>query len=347
MPRPDSPPATRRSDALANVARIVEVATRLLARDPDVSTGEIAAAAGVGRSTLYRHFETREALVDAVRRRARDQADADQSQSLRPPGELANTTVTPLSVPDVLDKVPPFLLGEQIVAEAQRLTGVESAALYLADLEGRLLRRLAGAPAFPAELAIRGSLGTEIPREAFGPIADAVQGKLPGAVVTPLSMRGRAVGILVVLGTPDDALRDLAREAAAALALADGYTDALQSVRRARPTSPAAEIQQNLLPARIVRISGATLAGNVLPGYEVGGDWFDIADNADGVWIGIADVAGDGPKAAGLAAVLLGAFRSARHQGAGPAGALALMHRTLDGVAGPEATAAVTVGRWN
>ncbi|MCW2999640.1 MAG: SpoIIE family protein phosphatase [Solirubrobacterales bacterium] len=342
---PDLPP--RRSDALANVARIVETAAAALGHDPDVSIGEIAQRAGVGRSTLYRHFETREALVEAVRRRARDIAETDEPQFMRPPGELANRTISPLSVPDVLNKVPPFQLGQQIVSEAQRLTGVQSAAIYLVDLQGRLLRKLAGASSFPQELDIQVGVGTEIPREAFDEVRDRVVRQLPGAVVTPLILRGRATGLLVVIGEGDDSLRDLAREAAVALALADDYTDALQTVRRARDTSPAAEIQQHLLPPRIVRVGGATLAGNVLPGYDVGGDWFDFADNADCVWLGIADVDGSGPKAAGLCAILLGAFRSARHQGEDPAGAIALMHEVLSSVSGSGSLASATVGCWN
>jgi serine phosphatase RsbU (regulator of sigma subunit) len=345
---PVHPP--RRSDALANVARIVQSAAELLGRDPDVSIGEIAHHAGVGRSTLYRHFETRELLLEAVRRRTRDIAETDQPQHLRPPGELANRAKTPLSVTDVLNKVPPHQLGEQIIAEAQRLDGVEAAALYLADLEGRVLRRLAGTRAFPEQLDVRAGVGAEIPREAFDEARDRVRDRLPGATVVPLVLRGRGTGVLVVLGEGHDALRDLAREAAAALALADEYTDALQSVRRARRTSPAAELQQQLLPPRIVRLGGATLAGNVLPGYEVGGDWFDFADNAEYVWIGIADVAGSGPRAAGLAAILLGAFRSARLEGEDPAGAMATMHEALVafGDLGDQRPAGgVTVGTWN
>jgi serine phosphatase RsbU (regulator of sigma subunit) len=345
-PGPTPTSGARRSDAVANVARILDAAEELLRRRPHVSIGEIAQYAGVGRSTLYRHFETREALVEAVRRRARDHAEHDHAPSLRPAGELANVAVTPLSVPDVLNKVAPFQLSEQIVAEAQRLDGTESAALYVADLAGIVLRKLAGAPAFPDELRIHGTIGTEIPREAYAPIRAAVTARLPGAVVTPLMLRGRAIGMLVVVGEENDSLRDLAREAAVALALADGYTDTLQTARRARPTSPAAEIQQNLLPARIHRLRGATLAGNVLPGYDVGGDWFDVADNADAVWLGIADVEGSGVHAAGLAAVLLGAFRSARHQGEDPAGAVALMHEVLLAT-GPEVTATTTIGCWN
>jgi TetR/AcrR family transcriptional regulator, mexCD-oprJ operon repressor len=56
----------QRADARRNVAAILEAATTCLARDPEVSVADIAAAAGVGRITLYGHFKTRAELVDAV-----------------------------------------------------------------------------------------------------------------------------------------------------------------------------------------------------------------------------------------------------------------------------------------
>ena len=59
--------------------------------------------------------------------------------------------------------------------------------------------------------------------------------------------------------------------------------------------TPAAEVQQHLLPPRIARIAGAQLAGTLLPTYEVGGDWFDFVENRDGAWLAIADAAGNGP----------------------------------------------------
>jgi len=54
------------------------------------------------------------------------------------------------------------------------------------------------------------------------------------------------------------------------------YTDSIEAARRRKPTSPAAEIQQNLFPPRIARIAGGQLAGVLLPSYDVGGDWFDF-----------------------------------------------------------------------
>src|SRR4051794_30910678 len=49
----------RRSDAEQNYAHIVETAVRLLKEDPDVGLDAIAASAGLGRATVYRHFRGR------------------------------------------------------------------------------------------------------------------------------------------------------------------------------------------------------------------------------------------------------------------------------------------------
>jgi AcrR family transcriptional regulator len=67
-------PAPRRADARRNVAAILTAAAACLARNPDTNMAEIAAAAGVGRMTLYGHFPTRAELVDAVLTRTVAQA---------------------------------------------------------------------------------------------------------------------------------------------------------------------------------------------------------------------------------------------------------------------------------
>ncbi|RDV44396.1 TetR family transcriptional regulator [Leifsonia sp. ku-ls] len=62
----ESTSGARRADAQRNRARILEVAYRAFADDPDVSLNAIAKLVGVGAGTLYRHFPTRESLLLAV-----------------------------------------------------------------------------------------------------------------------------------------------------------------------------------------------------------------------------------------------------------------------------------------
>jgi AcrR family transcriptional regulator len=71
-----TPVRQQRADARRNIAAILDAAVLCLTRDPDASIGEIAQAAGVGRVTLYGHFQTRADLVDAVLTRTVTQADA-------------------------------------------------------------------------------------------------------------------------------------------------------------------------------------------------------------------------------------------------------------------------------
>jgi AcrR family transcriptional regulator len=56
---------------------VIEAALDLLAEDPDASMQEIADASGLGRTTVYRHFPTREGLFAALLDRAIEQAWLD------------------------------------------------------------------------------------------------------------------------------------------------------------------------------------------------------------------------------------------------------------------------------
>ncbi len=59
-----------RKDAARNREAILDAAVGVLGSDPDAGVDEIAAAAGVSRATLYRHFGTREEILDVLREEA-------------------------------------------------------------------------------------------------------------------------------------------------------------------------------------------------------------------------------------------------------------------------------------
>ena len=85
-----APARAQRSDAARTRERLVEVASDAFAREGvDASLERIAKGAGVGVGTLYRHFPTRDALVEAVFRRNVEAvvADADELLATKPPGE--------------------------------------------------------------------------------------------------------------------------------------------------------------------------------------------------------------------------------------------------------------------
>ena len=59
-----------RADAQRNVERILDAAVDALGDDVDASMTQVARRAGVARATVYVHYPTREALIEAVRERS-------------------------------------------------------------------------------------------------------------------------------------------------------------------------------------------------------------------------------------------------------------------------------------
>ncbi|GEL93979.1 TetR/AcrR family transcriptional regulator [Cellulomonas composti] len=85
-----------RADAARNRRKVLDAATELFdEQGTDASLEEVARRAGVGVGTLYRHFPTRLALIEAVYRASVDQfvARADELSATRPAGEALDEWV--------------------------------------------------------------------------------------------------------------------------------------------------------------------------------------------------------------------------------------------------------------
>jgi AcrR family transcriptional regulator len=91
MLRKQAAPAVRkpRADAQRNRERILEVAKLAFTRDgAEATMDDIGRQAGIGPGTLYRHFPTREALIEAVYRSA--------VEKLAAAGERFSATMPPV-----------------------------------------------------------------------------------------------------------------------------------------------------------------------------------------------------------------------------------------------------------
>jgi hypothetical protein len=269
---------------------------------------------------LYWHLRTREELMNAVRRQARDDADSDEEDYLRPPGELTNISNAPLSVEDVLNKVPPFQLSKQIIAESPRLPGISFAPPYVRGSRRRQhAASRGGRDVSPSDQPSAARRPRDRTRGRRGdPVC--LRRALTRATVAPLQLRSRA---LRSGRRPFDRAR-------------------LHRPRRHPPARPRDPTEPPAAPDRPGRRRDNR--GKVLPGCEIGGDWFDYAENPRGGWLGIADAAGTGPSAAGIGAVTLGAFRSIRRESTDPTESLLAVHEVLLQLGEGHATSSATVG---
>src|SRR6201996_6016148 len=194
---PESLDANRRADSRRNEERILTVAKRLLEHSPTATLSDIAAAAGVSRSTLYRHFPDRVELLARLDQRPEDGAVQPAAGAL-PTGRLGRTRPLALDAIHVFDAVPPALLPGQLVAEAERIAAVP-VALYLLDIDGSHLLHIAGDARLGELLGAPFAGGPAPARGAPAPPAGADRGAGGGGVLPPRAAR-RGAGPLPPLG---------------------------------------------------------------------------------------------------------------------------------------------------
>lgn len=144
---------------------------------------------------------------------------------------------------------------------------------------------------------------------------------LRSALLVPLVARGKAIGVLVTLGTqPErftrsdaDLLSTFASHAALAIDTAELFS---------REHEVSRVLQASILPARLPEFDGLELGSAYAPAQgaaRIGGDYYDVFAAADGrVVLVIADVCGKGVEAATKTSMIRFTVRGMVAAGAGP-----------------------------
>lgn len=126
------------------------------------------------------------------------------------------------------------------------------------------------------------------------------------------------------------ALETLATEAAVAIENARLYRQTLEKARTDQEIRIAAQIQQALLPQTGNTLPFCETAAAAVPCRSIGGDFFDWMTRPDGSFaFTLGDVAGKGPPAALLSALLQGLFAAQASGTDGPAASVSRMNEAL------------------
>jgi AcrR family transcriptional regulator len=129
MPTPDPPRESGRADARRNHEAVLTAAMRLLVADPDASMRQIADAAGLTRTTLYRHFPSREELLRALFRLVAAEIDAAMEAATAGDPPLADVAAAIARMSFTLDRRYRFLIGHDALAGEEARRAGEAATL--------------------------------------------------------------------------------------------------------------------------------------------------------------------------------------------------------------------------
>lgn len=166
--KPDAAaPRPLRADARRNRDRLVEIAAEAFAaHGVDASLEEIARRAGVGIGTLYRHFPTREHLVEVVYRR-------EVEGLCQAADELSRAEAPDAALEQWMQRFVDYIATKRGLATSLRILMSTNSTLF-SDTSGRVtqaLRRLVEAAV--AAGAIRGDVDASDVLHALGGIYSA------------------------------------------------------------------------------------------------------------------------------------------------------------------------------
>lgn len=206
-----------------------------------------------------------------------------------------------------------------LVVEHARALGAEDAALYLVDYEQRVLAPVPNSDGPDREeVLIDATLAGWCYRTLEVQQTTGEDGR--GRMWVPLLDGVERLGVLeLAFGgdepDPDD-VRVFAGLIAEVVITKQVYGDLFERVRRRQPMSVAAELAWRLLPPLTFGTDRVVISGVVAPVYQLGGDSFDYAVDANTARIAVFDAMGHGLEAGLLASVAMAASRSSRRAGA-------------------------------
>jgi phosphoserine phosphatase RsbU/P len=126
------------------------------------------------------------------------------------------------------------------------------------------------------------------------------------------------------------ALETLAAEASVAIENAQLYREKLEKSKMEQEMRIAAEIQQALLPKPRASLGFVEASAASIPCRSIGGDFFDYLDEpGKSFGFALGDVAGKGPPAALMSALMQGMFASQAQYADNPASAITSMNKAL------------------
>jgi serine phosphatase RsbU (regulator of sigma subunit)/pSer/pThr/pTyr-binding forkhead associated (FHA) protein len=262
----------------------------------------------------------------------------------------------------VLDEVLALVMDSAI-----ELTGAERGFIMLANERGELEMKLARARGHVTLPGTRFETSRKIPEEVFSTGVQKIVNDLLDGDLANVHMGTVALGIRHVLCTPlrlvryvdradanaeqkrigvlylDSrekgtltsratlaALDTLATEAAVAIENARLYRDSVEKARIEQELRIASQIQQALLPQGRKHGSFFEATGASMPTRAIGGDFFEYLELSDGRFgFALGDVAGKGPPAALLTAVLQGIFAAHRFMPVEPSELLSRINMAL------------------
>ena len=220
---------------------------------------------------------------------------------------------------EVSHTLPPVELGTA-VGQAMAGLGAIASCIYLVDHDH--LRMHPFGPDVDGQEAV--GIDTTMAGRAFvagevTQVATATEGVRLWVPLIDGTARLGVVAVDLPEGRTDDetvrAVEELASLAALLVITKGHYTDAMEQVRRRRTMTLAAELQRSSLPPVALVTSQVAVAGMLQPAYEVAGDTFDYALDAEGLHVAVVDSVGHDLNSSMISHLVQGSLRNSRRNG--------------------------------